>query len=405
LQYLKEFIETPNDPEINFRLGYEYEKLGQTASAVSHYLRTAERGDNVDMSYEAVVRMALCFLSHYDQLSTVVTILQRAIALNPRRIEAYYLLARYYERQGLWQESYFISSFIMDPAYLPPKTITYLDCPGPWALEFQKGVAAWWVGNCEESREIMYELQKENLDPIHRASVEKNVRTVGLPKRIAEYTYKDAVNLRYKFPGYEKVEHNFSQVMQDLFVISAHKGKMNGTYLEVGCNHPYKHNNTALLQNVFEWTGLGIDIDPNEVMHYCRERGDRALCLDATKCDYKLLCAMITSGNIIDYLQIDVDPAEISWAALQKIPFDRYKFGVITFEHDHYDNASNHIREKSRTFLKEKGYELVVSDMGCFPNLSFEDWYVHPDLIDRSTIKLLKDTTQPTKQARKYMLV
>ena len=40
---LHKYIESPEDPEANFALGLHYHSIDQTASAVSFYLRAAER--------------------------------------------------------------------------------------------------------------------------------------------------------------------------------------------------------------------------------------------------------------------------------------------------------------------------------------------------------------------------
>ena len=70
------------------------------------------------------------------------------------------------------------------------------------------------------------------------------------------------------------------------------------------------------------------------------------------KIDYiKLLNENYKSTNI-DYLQLDCDPPNITFDILSKIPFDNYKFGVITYEHDHYNDITGKYREKSREFLK-----------------------------------------------------
>ena len=46
----------------------------------------------------------------------------------------------------------------------------------------------------------------------------------------------------------------------------------------------------------------------------------------------------------IDYLQLDCDPPVITYKILLKIPFDKVKFGVITYEHDHYNDITNSYR-------------------------------------------------------------
>ena len=42
------------------------------------------------------------------------------------------------------------------------------------------------------------------------------------------------VEQRFKFPGFGKIENNYSQCFQDLFVLKCLSGKRKGTYLEIG---------------------------------------------------------------------------------------------------------------------------------------------------------------------------
>ena len=91
-------------------------------------------------------------------------------------------------------------------------------------------------------------------------------------------------------------------------------------------------------------------------------------------------------GKTIDYLQIDCEPAENTFTALKKIPFDEYKFAVITFEHDYYKEVldgvtDKKVRERSREFLISKGYILVAGDIAPDYINSYEDWWVHPELV------------------------
>ena len=64
LQYgLMNYIRDPKNPLSNYMLGNIYERMGQTASAASFYIRTAEFGDDLLLKYEALIRTALCFNS------------------------------------------------------------------------------------------------------------------------------------------------------------------------------------------------------------------------------------------------------------------------------------------------------------------------------------------------------
>ena len=65
--------------------------------------------------------------------------------------------------------------------------------------------------------------------------------------------------------------------------------------------------------------------------------------------------------NIIDYASIDLEPPKLTLDVLDLIPFDKYKFRAITFEHDNYREESRtyNIKEKSRKFFTDLGYKLV----------------------------------------------
>jgi hypothetical protein len=59
-------------------------------------------------------------------------------------------------------------------------------------------------------------------------------------------------------------------------------------------------------------------------------------------------------------------------------------------------------RTKSRNYLEMMGYELVVANVSQNENTPFEDWWVHPDLVDRETIKKFK-SIQDVTDIRTYM--
>ena len=56
-----DLVDQGGDAQANFDLGREYEDMGQTGAAISFYLRTAERAQTVQLQYESLLRMALCF--------------------------------------------------------------------------------------------------------------------------------------------------------------------------------------------------------------------------------------------------------------------------------------------------------------------------------------------------------
>lgn len=400
---LDNFVHNTEDPDANFALGQEYEAQGQTGSAISFYLRTAERSANDLQQYHALLRMALCFERQQTRDDTESVILQKAIALQPRRPEAYFLLARLYEWQKKWHDSYFVASVGCNTADFNAAPLgTDLQYPGEYALWFQKAVALWWVGNCDESRELFYHLKVTyKMNELFTQAVDNNLKNLGYPFTHTAYSKNQHDQLRCHFPGSDRIEQNFSQSFQDLFVLAATQGKTSGTYVEIGSAEPFKGNNTALLETGFGWRGLSIDIDRTKVEQFMAERKNWVLCVDATKVDFEKILANAMLPRVIDYLQVDCDPPETTFEILKRIPWQQYKFAVITFEHDYYWNQS--VRDASRQFLREQGYELVVSDVAYNKIHSYEDWWVHPDLVDRAVINQLQDLSPNIKYAPDYI--
>ena len=61
-QQMDNYISDNDNPIYNFELGLEYEKIGRTSSAISFFLRCAERSHNIGMnlSYESLLHMGKC---------------------------------------------------------------------------------------------------------------------------------------------------------------------------------------------------------------------------------------------------------------------------------------------------------------------------------------------------------
>jgi SAM-dependent methyltransferase len=202
--------------------------------------------------------------------------------------------------------------------------------------------------------------------------------------------------LRVKFFGAQNIDRNYSQAYQDIFVLTILSGKRNGSFLEIGCGDPVFGNNTKLLEE-WGWTGISIDADKTMTKKFENERKSTVITADATRLDYDTLIQ-----KDYDYLQIDINPALNSLTALLRMPFEKRRFAVITFEHDDY--CSPGIKERSRKYLLSHGYVLVVGDIGHTKYDSFEDWWVHPDLVDPKNIEKMRNSVEGVKRADRYML-
>lgn len=190
---------------------------------------------------------------------------------------------------------------------------------------------------------------------------------------------------------------------QDLFTVAMTKGKKNGTYVEIGAKHPTEGNNTYLLESLFGWRGVSVEISKHYADMFNNVRSNPCICADALTLDYEKVFAEHGLGPHIDFIQFDIEPAPQTMQALQLINFDKYSFSVLTFEHDYYTRIgkSSNARAISRNYLSTKGYQLVVADV-CHDDLSFEDWYVHPQYVPQPVWKQLAG--ESVKWNRKAML-
>ena len=73
------------------------------------------------------------------------------------------------------------------------------------------------------------------------------------------YTPKMYEKLKQKFPGAEKIKMNYSQIYQDMFVLTMLDGKKDGYFVEIGSGNPFYGNNTAILGTYYGWKGMAID--------------------------------------------------------------------------------------------------------------------------------------------------
>jgi len=187
---------------------------------------------------------------------------------------------------------------------------------------------------------------------------------------------------------YLKNNKYFSQAGQDLFVLEMLRHKKNGYYCEVGGNHPFESNNTFLLENDYSWKGVSIEYDAELTQNYNKERHNLCIQADATSFNYFNYFTQNNFPKQIDYLSLDIDPAENTYKALKQIPFEHFKFSVITYEHDKYSSGEKYMN-LSREFILSLGYKMVVSNVKVFGR-DFEDWYVDKDIVSNEIWNLFE---------------
>lgn len=404
------YTNDPENPETNFKLAIFYNNIGQTAAAVSYYLRAAERYEEDILKYECLILSSLCFDSQGTRNFTVKGLLLNALALCPNRPEAYYLMSKFYEKQtidGNWNESYAIASIglkVSDPNSPPLRIGGYY--LGEYTLIFQKAVSGWFCGLCEESKDLLLNLlDKYEMNSEFYQLTMNNLKNMNVEiEKFSSYKKSKYNDLKIKFNGSENIEQNYSEAYQDMFVLTMLNGKRNGTYLEIGAGNAFYGNNTALLEKDFGWKGVALDIDENFVNAHNQERSNTCLLKDATLINYPNFLSGLDFPHNIDYLQLDCDPPEVTYKILLSIPFDSYKFAVITYEHDHYCDETKSFQEKSRKYLESYGYVRVVNNISPDDFRPYEDWWIHPDLVDSEMLNKMSCVDGTTKKAERYML-
>jgi len=204
-----------------------------------------------------------------------------------------------------------------------------------------------------------------------------------------------------------------SQASQDVFAYTITNKKQNGYFLEIGANHPITCNNTYVLEKDFNWKGLMVEYDRSfeELYKIHRPRSIYKI-MDARNVNYRNILDKNTYPENMDYLQIDLDVDNRSTLdtliLLNNTVFDKYKFATVTFEHDIYSGNYFDTQNISREIFKNRGYILV------FPNVSvfwqgeykpFEDWYVHPDLVNMDYVNSIITEESMTCEDIKRLLL
>lgn len=173
---------------------------------------------------------------------------------------------------------------------------------------------------------------------------------------------------------------------QEEFVLNLLDNKREGYYVELGASHSTYGSNTYRLENEFDWKGVSFEIVPDLHKEISENRKNPCILGDATKFDYIRYFEENNFPNQIDYLQLDIDAgydqhlrpfgsAYTTFHGLIAVPLNRYRFSVITFEHDanmYWRNIK--IRDMQREILDSLGYTLVAREV-------HEDWWVDPNVI------------------------
>lgn len=183
----------------------------------------------------------------------------------------------------------------------------------------------------------------------------------------------------------------YSQAWQDEFVANILNFKKNGYFIDIGSSDGINQSNSYFFESELKWQGICVEMGPGYTEHYKNNRSCIFLNEDATQVNYKKILSKECFPKQIDYLSVDID--ENSMKALNVLPFDEYKFSVLTIEGDAY-RLGDTMKNQERELLRFHGYYLLFSifvPLGCGsgPNLPFEDWWIDPKMFNMKKISAL----------------
>jgi len=224
-------------------------------------------------------------------------------------------------------------------------------------------------------------------------------------KNINSYEFIELISDLKPVYEIEIFKKSHSQILQDIFVINKLNFKKKGFFVEFGATDGNILSNTYLLEKEFEWDG--ILVEPSKFYH--EELKKNRSCNIDTRCvfsvsgedilfndlsnklstidlfsdvdkhkrkrkngnKYKVqtvsledLLEFYNSPKIIDYISIDTEGSE--YEILSNFNFEKYKFRIITVEHNFTEN-----RDKIKELLSQNGYKRVFVE-----HSKWDDWYI-----------------------------
>ncbi len=220
---------------------------------------------------------------------------------------------------------------------------------------------------------------------------------------------------------YSKRSFSISNV--DLIIDKIFSNLKKGIYIDIGCNHPIKYNNTYLL-NKKGWTGINVDLDDDTIKEFKKYRpydynistvvSDQSNIVKEVYFYHKRSAINTISKELADFrktkpenivkkktktieqiieespfkekkinlLTIDIENHE--YEALKNFDFKKYNIEVIVTELLNLNQKKLEIYTQSLEFVtNSKIYNLIVNK-----NYKLVNW-VHSDLVFvRNDIKL-----------------
>ena len=219
---------------------------------------------------------------------------------------------------------------------------------------------------------------------------------------------------------HKKISYSYGGV--DSLILNIFKHQKNGFYLDIGCGHPIKNNNTYLL-NKKGWSGINIDLgeeninlfnsyrrkDINLATAISDKEGEADLYFYHSKsalntiskqnADFqkakvsiirkiktqiinKILDNSPYKDQKIDFLSVDVEGSELS--ILKNFDFKKYSPKVIVVEYLDLSLKKLEIKNLNiNNIIKSDIYNLIISNNYTLANVLHSDLvFIHNDFRD-----------------------
>lgn len=158
-ELINHYINHPDDEYNKFWLGLAYEKIGHASSAMGYYLSCAENSKDDILVYESLLRLALGYEMIGGRSAHLKNALQLAVSVLPNRPEGYWLMTQHYytanetQNEDKWAQMYVWACMGKNIAkkFDEPSLLSDVKYDGDYIMDFQKNVAAWWMGKFSEA--------------------------------------------------------------------------------------------------------------------------------------------------------------------------------------------------------------------------------------------------------------
>ncbi|HLA65033.1 MAG TPA: glycosyltransferase [Candidatus Saccharimonadales bacterium] len=173
----EELKREPDNPRTVFYLAQTYREMDDPAWARRLYLRRADMGGFEEEAWYAAFRAAL--LARWPAQATE---LMAAWERRPHRLEPLYCLLKELNARGLHRAAYRLSKVPFTP---PEGDVLFIEHGvWDWGIEFERSLAAWWVGERREFASLTDSLLRRRVPETIREALLRNQALPSQPDPI-----------------------------------------------------------------------------------------------------------------------------------------------------------------------------------------------------------------------------